>query len=99
LVAFDEVLPRHDLFVLRAVVLLLDPRAALFVEPVEMDVCGRLGRGIDLHRNRDEPERNRRGGNCSWCHDALKLLLDETPRVEESLQAAATITRHSRSSS
>src|SRR5205814_5790494 len=52
---------------LDAEVLLLQPRAARLVQHVEGDRLARFRRGIELHRDGDEPEGNRErcDGACS----------------------------------
>ena len=56
LVALDQVGAFDDLVVRRAVHLVLDPIAALFVKLVELHAF-RAGRGVDLERDRHETER------------------------------------------
>ena len=76
LVALHHVLARHDHALLRADVLLLEARAARrLVQQVEGDRAGGLRRGIELHRDRHEAERDRQRCDRSCSHDATFLLL------------------------
>jgi hypothetical protein len=59
LVALDHLVALDDRAVLDADVLLPQPRAAALVQHVEGDRVLRLGRGVELHRDCDEPERDR----------------------------------------
>jgi hypothetical protein len=52
--------------VLRTEELLLNPVAAVFVQHVEADFFARLGGRKELHRDRNEAERNLSSGNRTW---------------------------------
>ena len=70
--AARELVALHDLvagdapLVLRTEELLLNPAAALPVQHVEADLFARFGGRKELHRNRDETERNLGGRNRTW---------------------------------
>ena len=70
-VALDHLGARHDLLVLRADVLLFQPRAVLFVQQVEGQ-AGRHAHGrVDTDGHRDQAERDRRRLHRAWCcHDS-----------------------------
>src|SRR6185295_3027857 len=67
LVALDHLVALDDRAVLDADVLLLEARAALLVQHVEGDRVLGLGRGVQLHRNGDQSERDRERTDGAWC--------------------------------
>jgi hypothetical protein len=72
LVALDHVVARDDHLLLRADVLLLEARAALLVQEVERDPRrGDLRGGKQLHRDRDEPERDGGTGDGARWHGGI----------------------------
>ena len=64
---------RHVFF--DADVLLLEPRAAGLVQKVEGDRSACLGRGEELHRNRDQPERDTQRAYRSCSHRVPPVVL------------------------
>src|SRR5207247_4605832 len=93
LVPADERRAVDDLVVDRAEVLQLDAGAALGVEQVERDALRRGGR-VELHRNRNQPERDRPGpdGVCRHSlHDSTMLPMmrkGPLPPMDRVTQAA-----------
>src|SRR5262249_32628995 len=78
LVALDDLVPRDDLFVLRAPELLLDAITALLVQHVEGELLG-VGGDVEPDGNGDEPEADRPRADRSRGHGFLRRPGKRTP--------------------